>query len=99
MNEETAIAFAERYTNDSYTDFDEYVAAVLEDFINLHNGLFIVNASNDHSNELTIGVLESIHNALITFDHEAYHFPVYYPFGIVHFVIEIVKIVEPTIIL
>ena len=99
MEESTALAFAERYTGESFLEYNEYVQASIEDFINLHNGLFIVNASNDHSNELTIGVLESIHNALITFDHEAYHFPVYYPFGIVHFVIEIVKIVEPTIIL
>lgn len=99
MEESVALAFAERYTGESYLDYDEYVKASIEDFINLHNGLFIVNASNDHANELTIGVLESINNSLITFDNVAYHFPVYYPFGIVHFVIEIVKIVEPTIIL
>lgn len=99
MEESTAMAFAERYTGESFIEYNEYVSASIEDFINLHNGLFIVNASNDHANELTIGVLEAINNSLISFDHEAYHFPVYYPFGIVHFVIEVVKINEPTIIL
>ena len=99
MEESTALAFAERYTSESFAEFDEYVQASIEDFINLHNGLFIVNASNDHSNELTIGVLEAENDSLIIFDNKAYHFPVYYPFGIVNFVIEIVNISEPTIIL
>lgn len=89
MNEETAIAFAERYTNDSYTDFDEYVAAVLEDFINLHNGLFIVNASNEHSTEYSLGTLAPYNNTIISYDYPAYIFPVYYPFGIVYFITEI----------
>lgn len=90
IDEATALAFAERYTGDVYNEYDEYVRASLEDFLNLHNGLFIVNASNDHSNELTIGVLEPEHDSLITFENNAYHFPICYPFGIVHFVIEII---------
>ena len=97
MEESTALAFAERYTGEPYLEYNEYVNASIEDFINLHNGLFIVNASNDYSNELTIGVLESKSNALIHFEHDAYHFPIYYPFGIINFVIEIVEIVDPTI--
>lgn len=99
MDESTALAFAERYTGESFPAFDEYVQASLEDFINLHNGLFIVNASNDHSNELSIGVLENLSDSILSFDNKCYHFPVYYPFGIVHFLIEIINIVEPTIIL
>lgn len=92
LEESTALAFAERYTGESFLEYDEYVKASLEDFINLHNGLFIVNASNDHSNELTIGVLDAIDNSLIHFANGAYHFPVYYPFGIVNFIIEIIEI-------
>ncbi len=99
MEESVSLAFAERYTGESFVEYDEYVRASIEDFVNLHNGLFIVNASNDHANELTIGVLESPSNTLVSFQHDAYHFPVYYPFGIVHFIIEFVQIVEPTIIL
>ncbi len=99
MDEKTAISFAERYTGETYGEYNEYASACLEDFINLHNGLFIVNASNDHANELTIGILEAKHDTLIAFTHKAYHFPVCYPFGIVNFVIEIENIVEPTIIL
>ena len=99
MDKECALAFAERYTGEVFTECNEYVRAVLEDFINLHNGLFIVNASNDHSNELRIDILENVDDTLLTFNNNAYHFPIYYPFGIVHFVIEIINITEPIIIL
>lgn len=99
MDQSAALAFAERYTGEVFHEYDEFVDASLEDFINLHNGLYIVNASNDHSNELTIGVLEHDNDSLVTFENKAYHFPICYPFGIVHYVIEIVNIVEPTIIL
>lgn len=94
MDEATVLAFAERYTGEAYTECNEFVRASIEDFINLHNGLFIVNASNDHSNELTISVLETVDNTLLSFDTCAYHFPIYYPFGIVHFVVEIINIVS-----
>ena len=94
MEESTAHSFAERYTGECPLEYDEYIRPSIEDFVNLHNGLFIVNASNDHSNELTIGTLESADNTLINFNNPAYHFPVYYPFGIVNFIIEIIKIVD-----
>lgn len=43
MEEDVAIAFASRYAKTTFTEFDEYVQASIEDFINLHNGLFMVN--------------------------------------------------------
>ncbi|MCR4830293.1 MAG: chemotaxis protein CheX, partial [Pseudobutyrivibrio sp.] len=43
---DTAMAFASRYAKEEFSEFDEYVIAALEDFLNLHNGLFIVNVSN-----------------------------------------------------
>lgn len=93
MDEETALAFAERYTGETYSEYNEFVQASLEDFLNLHNGLFIVNASNDQSNELTIGVPEVVSDSILNFENQAYHFPICYPFGIVHFVIEILNII------
>lgn len=92
MSEETSIVFAERYSNDSFDTYDEYVAAALEDFINLHNGLFIVNDSNENSNELALGTLAPQDNTIISFEHATYIFPIYYPFGIIHFIMEIVHL-------
>ena len=40
MPETTCISFASRYVNEEFTEFDEYVQASLEDFLNLHNGLY-----------------------------------------------------------
>lgn len=54
MEEDVAIAFASRYAKTTFTEFDEYVQASIEDFINLHNGLFMVNMSNEHSIELSL---------------------------------------------
>lgn len=91
MDEETAIAFASRYVGDSFMEYDEYVQASLEDFLNLHNGLFIVNASNFASVELSITPPEIIKDPIIDFKHSAYHFQVLYSFGIVHFIIELLS--------
>ena len=54
--ENTCIAFASKYVNENFTEFDEYVRSSVEDFINLHNGLFCVNMSNEFS--MTGGVVE-----------------------------------------
>lgn len=47
MSQTTAINFASRYVNESFSVYDEYVQASLDDFLNLNNGLFLVNCSND----------------------------------------------------
>lgn len=93
MDEASAIAFAGRYSNEIFDRYDEYVAASLEDFLNLHNGLFIVNASNERSSELSIGTISHLDDTILNFDtHPTYLFSVYYPFGMIHFMMEIVQI-------
>ena len=96
MDEASAIAFAGRYSGEIFDRYDEYVEAALEDFLNLHNGLFIVNASNERSNELTLGILEHKEETILNFDtHPTFLFSVYYPFGMIHFIMEVVQIYEP----
>lgn len=92
MDEATAMGFAERYSGEYYDECNEYVTASLEDILNLHNGLFIVNASNERSNELSIGTIEFHNNTILSFDHPAFLFPICYPFGIVYFIMEAVNI-------
>ncbi len=91
MTEETAIAFASRYAGETFTEFNEYVRAAMEDFLNLHNGLFIVNVSNATSVELTITAPEQVENPVLDFNHNTYQFPVLYPFGMVQILLEDVK--------
>lgn len=85
------VSFASRYVEDSFTEFDEYVRASLEDFLNLHNGLFLVNMSNERSIELTLEppVVET--KELLSYETEAYLLPIVYPFGTLHLIIELLK--------
>ena len=92
MDEETAIEFASRYSGEFFEEYNEYVSASIEDLLNLHNGVFIVNASNDSSNELTIGTLEFHDNSILSFEHPAILFSMNYSFGIIHFIMEIVTL-------
>lgn len=94
MEEATAIEFASRYAGESFEAFDEYVQAAMEDFLNLHNGLFIVNVSNESSIELSISAPEVVDGPIIDFTDRTYLFPVLYSFGNVHFIFEIHKIVD-----
>lgn len=88
-NETTAIEFASRYANESFSDFDEYVKAALEDFLNLHNGLFNVNMSNEYSLELMLTPPEAHINEVIGYDAPHYILPIIYPFGTLNFVFAI----------
>lgn len=94
MDEATAIAFASRYVKEPFEEYDEYVQASLEDFLNLQNGLFTVNVSNDSSIELTLDPPEQIAQEQLKFDTLTAHIPILYPFGEIHFFIELLKAPE-----
>jgi hypothetical protein len=94
MDEATAIAFASKYVGDEFTEYDEYVSASMEDFLNLHNGLFMVNTSNVASLELSLTVPETITEPVMEFERRCYHFPILYSFGTVHFLLEVANIPE-----
>ena len=90
MNEATALGFASRYANDYFEEYNEYVSAAIEDLLNLHNGVFIVNASNYDSYELSIDTLEFHDHTILSFEKPAFVFPISYPFGIIYFIMEVI---------
>lgn len=92
MDEATAIAFAERYSGESYYEVDDYVYASIEDLLNLQNGLFIVNASNEKLSDFSIGVIERHTNTITSFEPTTFLFPICYPFGIIYFIMEIIRL-------
>ena len=49
-------AFAESYSNLGIAEFDSLCREALLDFLNLHNGLFVVDLSEQKSCELSLGV-------------------------------------------
>lgn len=86
-NNKAFIGFAERYANEHLTVNDEFTQACIGEFLNLHNGLFTVNISNDRQMELnlipqTVAEQSAIYNA-----DDILTIPVFFPFGIVRFLI------------
>lgn len=76
--------FASRYACESLAGNDEYIIASLQDFLNLHNGLFSVNLSTEHNLEIDLAPAEvtDIHA-----DNNVYRYilPVEFTFGTIYF--------------
>lgn len=85
---ETLIKFASRYAQEEFENIDEYVTASVEDFINLHNGLFITTMSNEYSIELFLDPSTTEKSYEAKCDMTYYEIPVIFSFGQVNFVIE-----------
>lgn len=83
MDEETLIAFASRYAGEEFYENDEFTQAALEDFLNLHNGLFAVNASNSDSIELELEA--PVYGDAALGEQEFYVIPLDFPFGRIYF--------------
>ncbi|MCI8372853.1 MAG: chemotaxis protein CheX [Lachnospiraceae bacterium] len=92
MNEDSFIAFASRYAGEEFTDNDEYVQASVEDFVNLNNGLYVVNLSNESSIELSLEPPISQFDTQLNENIEYFQLPVTFPFGTVNFIITKTKI-------
>lgn len=88
MDRDTAIEFASRYAGDSFSEFDEYVQASLEDFLNLQNGLFVVNVSNEDSQELTLSPPEVLTGSIVRDTENMLILPVLYSFGTIHMIVK-----------
>ena len=84
---ETAIAFSSRYAKEDFNEFNEYIVAALEDFLNLHNGLFIVNASNQLSKDISLSPPSVTEEGVLSGPTKCVDFPVAYPFGTIHLLV------------
>ena len=83
------VELASRFSGEALDDYDEYTQACVSEFLNLHNGLFAVNISNDKGVELQF----EPQCCYETFDmvglSRACVIPVNYSFGTVNFVIQL----------
>lgn len=88
-NSKSVLEFASRYADEPITEVDEYAYASLCDFINLQNGLYTVNLSNEESLEykLTPPVYnDTFDSATITSD---VCLKLMYPFGDVYYILSL----------
>lgn len=91
MSQDSAIDFASRYAKMDFVDFDEYVQASMEDFLNLHNGLFAVNMSNEYSVELDLAPPYVEQGSVLRLPPVSYVIPVIFPFGTINLIITIME--------
>ncbi len=86
-SEEALIGLACRYAEEDFTEFDEYVTASIQDFLNLHNGLFTVNAANEFVMNLALTPPVESDNDLDYVNKTVYCLPIGFPFGTINFII------------
>ncbi len=83
MDETTLLSFASRYIGEEFVENDEYTLASMEDFLNLHNGLFAVNLSNEESANLSLQ--PPVYEEGVFISAPAYVIPLAFPFGTINF--------------
>ncbi len=86
-DEATLISFASRYANETLDSMSEIVSASACDFLNLHNGLFAVNLSNELGLELRLTPPESQLGTTYYDTNISAIIPISYPFGIIKFIV------------
>ncbi len=79
--------FASRYAGEEISAVDELADASAGEFLNLHNGLFAVNVSNNEGVELTLEPQENLHNKTLAKLSDTFVIPIIFPFGKISFVI------------
>jgi hypothetical protein len=86
-DENSFINLASRFANEAFTKSNEYVNASVGEFLNLQNGLFCVNMSNEKGLELDLKPQQIHSNIELKNLDKAYLIPVSFTFGNVDFII------------
>lgn len=81
------IDFAARYAGEPLNCIDEMTNASVGEFLNLQNGLFTVNVSNDQGMELQLEPQETSVGTELNDLAEAFRIPLAFPFGTVNVII------------
>lgn len=87
-DEKTFITFAEKFANETFSSNDEYVQASVGEFLNVVNGIYIVNMSNNGT-ELELTPQNVLSDYTLTNLSEAFCVPIEFSFGRVDFIISI----------
>lgn len=86
-DEISLLQFVSRYAGEDIPVLDEYSVAAAEDFLNLHNGLFMVNMSNESNIELKLAPPE-VDAEGMSGDKVYICIPVMLSFGNVNFILQ-----------
>jgi len=86
-DEISLLQFVSRYAGEDIPVLDEYSIAAAQDFLNLHNGLFMVNMSNDLNIELKLAP-PTVVNEAISQEKLYVCVPIMLSFGNINFILE-----------
>ena len=90
--EEAMVEFAKRYSHEEIDSFDELARESVAEFLNLHNGLFTVNMSNNKQMELQLEPQISKESIELSTKGSMFTMPICFPFGTVSVIISSDKI-------
>lgn len=90
--ENAMIEFAKRYSHEEIDSFDELARESVAEFLNLHNGLFTVNMSNNKQIELQLEPQISKEGVELSTKGSMFTMPICFPFGTVSVIISSDKI-------
>lgn len=83
------IDFAERFSKEELSEANDYVNEIVGEFLNVNNGLFVVNESNQLGIELSLDPQTYLNNGTVGFANPAFCIPVAFAFGEIEFIISI----------
>jgi hypothetical protein len=81
------LKFASRFSQEDYSEIDEYVKASLSEFMNINNGIFCVNMSNTNRMELDLIPQVFYNDKKLIRLKNAFCIPIKFTFGVVNFLI------------
>ncbi len=81
----TLLQFAAQFANEPLEEMDDMMEDAVGEFLNLHNGIFTVNMS-DQGREMELEPQIFLSNAKLNSNVEHYIVPVYFPYGKVDFI-------------
>ncbi len=85
-DEKTFLSLAGRYADEKFKAVEEYPIDAAGEFLNLHNGLFTVNMSNEGV-EMTIDIQSYIDAPTLNPSKDLYKVPVYTSIGTINIII------------
>lgn len=91
LEKEPALSFTSRYLKEEENSLkaEELTEESLADYLNLLNGLFSVNMSNDRTLDLNLDPPEVLDDSMLSTGKTCYMIPIVYSFGTVHFILSI----------
>lgn len=86
-DDDTLIKFASRFSGEDLTKNDDYTRDCISEFLNLHNGLFAVNVSNETGVELSLSPQQAYGDINLATVKNSHVIPICFSFGTIYFII------------